>query len=446
MPPFADGHSSPTIDPGPHVTRDVIPSKSSPMTVELTPADTATTETTAPVPDETALPPLPWPTLLVMSAACGAGAANIYYCQPLLSDFAEQFHTTIDRAGLVATAAQVGYGVGILFFVPLGDLLERRRIVLTLAYCCSVLLAATALAPTLWTLIVAQLLVGITAMSAQLLIPLSVDLSPPAQRGKVVGILMAGLLCGLLLARTLGGVVGEHLGWRTMFWIASGLMLLTGTVCQAMLPHKPPTLKISYGGLMRSLWDLLRTQPALRTASFVTGTSFGAFCAFWAVLSFWMKDHFNRGATEAGLMGLVGLAGAMFAPMAGRLSDRRGPAFTLTLAMLISVASFLQMWVWTSWAGLIVGVLVLDLGVQSAQVAAQSEVMALVPGARSRLNTVYMVGRFIGGAAGSTVGTVAYARGGWTATCLASVVILLAGTATHLLGVRKRPGGVSAAA
>ena len=384
------------------------------------------------------LAPLPFVTLLVMSASCAAAAANIYYNQPLLNDFAEYFHTSIDRAGLVATAAQVGYGTGLLFFVPLGDLLERRTVVLCLAYACTVLLAATALSNSLWMLVFAQLLVGITAVSTQLLIPLAVDLSPPADRGRIVGTMMAGVLCGLLLARTFGGFVGDRLGWRAMFWIASGVMLCTGVVLQVMLPHRAPTLRLSYARLMRSLWGLVRDQPVVRNASLVSAMSFAAFCAFWAVLSFLMHDRFNLGATDAGLFGLVGLAGAMCAPLAGKLSDRRGTAFTLTIAMVISVLSFAQMWAWTSIAGLIVGVLVLDLGVQSTQVAAQSEVMALLPEARNRLNTIYMVARYAGGAAGSTVGTLAYARAGWAGTCGACILVLMGGTAVHVLGPRPR--------
>ncbi len=406
------------------------------MTVELTAADTATTSSSTPQLTEPTQP-LPVLTLLVMAAACGSAAANIYYNQPLLSDFAAYFKTDVKHAGLVATAAQIGYGLGVLFFVPLGDLLERRRVLLTLAYACTLLLICTALVPSLSLLVLAQLLVGVTAMSSQLLIPLAVDLSPPAQRGRVVGILMAGLLAGLLLARTLGGIVGDHFGWRTMYWLAAAVMLVNATVLQFMLPHRPPTQTLSYARLMRSLAHLLRSQPALRTASFISATSFGAFCAFWAVLSFLMRDRFGRGATDAGLFGIVGLAGALFAPIAGKLSDRRGPAFTLTIAMLISILAFAQMWAWCTIPGLILGVLLLDLGVQSTQVAAQSEVMALVPDARSRLNTIYMVGRFIGGALGSAAGTAAYARAGWAGTCGVSILLLVLGTAAHLLGVRR---------
>ena len=394
--------------------------------------DPAATELdTPPPPDES--PGLRESTLYLMAAACGTGAANIYYNQPLLGDFARYFHATENQVGLVATAAQVGYGVGILLFVPLGDLIERRRVVLALVYVCALLLVATAASPTLWVLVILQGLVGITCMCAQLLIPLAVDLSPPEKRGHTVGVMLAGLLCGLLGARTVGGLFGDHYGWRTMFAIAAAIMLVTGVVLQAVLPHRRPSVTMPYGQLMRSLVDLVRTQPVLRVASLVSGLSFGAFIAFWTVLSFLMRDHFHRGATEAGLFGLVGLAGAAIAPLAGKLSDKRGATFTLTIAMLLSIAAFVGMALWVSILGLIIGVLILDLGVQSVQVAAQSEVMSLVPEARSRINTVYMVARFIGGAAGSSLGTLAYTHGGWTGTCVAAIGALVIGAVYHAL-------------
>lgn len=381
--------------------------------------------------------PLPDRTLWIMAASCGAAAANIYYNQPLLDDFARYFHATASQAGLVSTASQVGYGVGIFFFVPLGDRVERRRIVLLLSYVCVAFLVATALAPSLTALIVLQLLVGITAMSAQLLIPLAVDLTRPERRGHTVGTLMAGLLVGILLARTLSGFVGDQLGWRAMYALAAAAMLAMALILQATLPHRAPSLRLTYPALMRSLLHLLRTQPQLWVASIVSALSFASFTAFWTVLSFLMKQHFHRGATEAGLFGVIGVVGAMAAPLAGKLSDRRGPAFTVTLALCSTMAAFAVMWIWVTIPALIVGVLLMDLGVQSVQVAAQSEVMALVPDARSRVNTLYMVARFIGGAAGSAAGAIAWSVRGWSGACAVAISLLVAGTLIHVLGTRR---------
>jgi predicted MFS family arabinose efflux permease len=391
-------------------------------------------------------------TLWVMSAACGVAVANGYYNQPLGDDFARYFATTPARAGLVTTASQVGYGLGVLFFVPLGDLVERRRLVLALVWACAAALAATAAAPSLPLLIVCQLLVGATAVSAQILIPLAIDLSRPQDRGRTIGLLMAGLLCGILLARTAAGLVADAFGagtggrsggtggggWRAVFVMGVGLMLALGVVLRATLPARPPTLRMSYGRLLASLGTLLRDHPPLWTASAVSGLSFAAFTAFWTTLSFLMAAQFGGGATEAGLFGIVGVAGALAAPLAGRLSDRRGPAFTVVLSLLATTAAFGLMWGWTTIPGLIVGVLLMDLGVQSIQVAEQSLVMALDPDARSRLNTVYMVARFVGGAGGSAAGAAAWTAARWPGVCGLGVGLLAAAALVHRFGPHGR--------
>ncbi|HEV7301762.1 MAG TPA: MFS transporter [Tepidisphaeraceae bacterium] len=401
--------------------------------IETDPQPAIPSTATAPI-----APELPAHTLYVMAAACGASAANIYYCQPLLGDFARQFGGTAQQAGMVATAAQVGYGLGLLLFVPLGDIVERRRVVLTLVAICAVLLLATAAAPTLALLIVAQLLVGITATSSQLLIPLGIDLTPPERRGHTVGVLMAGLLCGLLLARVVAGFVADHFGgWRTVFLLAAGVMIVLGLVLRAELPHRAPTLKMTYGKLMRSLLGLSLHTRNLWPATLVSGLSFGSFIGFWTVLSFLMSDYFGRGASEAGLFGIIGLAGAAAAPLAGRVSDRRGPGFTLLLALLLSMAAFALMWGWVAIASLVIGVLLMDLGVQSIQVAAQAKVIALVPEARSRINTIYMVVRFIGGAAGSAIAASAWTYAKWPGVCAAAMTGLALATAIHFIGTRR---------
>lgn len=373
-----------------------------------------------------------------MAAACGASAANIYYNQPLLGDFARDFHASDFRAGLVATAAQVGYGVGLLFFVPLGDGVDRRRLVLILTLACAVALAGTALAPSLGALIAMQFVVGICAMAAQLLIPLAVDLTPPELRGRTIGTLMSGLLAGILLARTVGGFVGEHFGWRAMFGLASAMMIVLAALLARGLPHAPaPAERIRYLALMRSLPGLLRAHPRLWDASFVSAVSFGTFIGFWTVLSFLMADR-GRGAGEAGAFGIVGLIGALGAPLAGRLSDRRGTSFTIACALVLTIASFGLMWAWATMAGLIVGVLAMDLGVQSIQVAGQSTVMSLSPAARARLNTLYMVARFAGGAIGSAVAAALWTTYRWPGVCCGAIVALSVGLIAHVVLDRER--------
>ena len=314
-----------------------------------------------------------------MATACGVSVANIYYNQPLLGDFSAYFHVTAWKAGLIAMAAQVGYGLGLLFFVPLGDLLERRRLILILINSCAAWLVAAALSPTLSLLVIAQLLIGMSAVSAQVLIPLAADMVSPEERGKLVGALMSGLLCGLLLGRVIAGLVADALGWRAIYGAGALAMVILGWCLRSKLPHRPATGKMTYGQLMLSMLHLLQTQSALWNASAVSALSFAGFSAFWTTLSFLMAARFNWGASEAGLFGIIGLIGAVGAPWAGKLADRRGHGFTITLALLICAAAFFIMGMWVTLTGLIIGVLLMDLGVQSIQVAAQARVISLLP-------------------------------------------------------------------
>lgn len=371
-----------------------------------------------------------------MAVACGVCVANICYNQPLLGDFAADFQASPTQVGWVAMASQVGYGLGLLFFLPLGDLVERRRIVLTLVSASTAVLGAIACSPSLGWLILFNLLIGATSMGAQILIPLAVELSPPAERGRTVGLMMAGLLGGILLARTLAGFVADAFGWRTLYGLAAGLMLVTGLLLRRGLPHRPPVVVLSYPRLMRSLWDVLKSQPRLWRPMVVSGLSFATFTVFWSTLAFLMISEFHRGASETGLFGLVGLAGALAAPAAGRLADRRGVPFTVSLALLLIMAAFLLMWSSVTIATLIVGVLLMDLGVQAVQVAEQGQVLSLLPEARSRLNTLYMVARFAGGAFGSLVGTTAWSHGHWPAVCAAALTLGTAALLVHALGHR----------
>jgi predicted MFS family arabinose efflux permease len=279
--------------------------------------------------------------------------------------------------------------------------------------------------------------VGITAVSAQVLIPLGIDLTPAHRRGHTVGVLMAGLLVGILLARTVSGFVTDLLGsWRAVYVMAAGVTLVMGVVLRMSLPHRPPSLRMSYGKLMHSMIELLASQKQLWISTAISGLSFATFTGFWTTLSFLMQDHFHRGASEAGLFGIIGVAGAMAAPIAGKLSDKRGPDFTVTVSIILCIAAFVLMGAWVSVTSLIIGVLLMDLGVQSTQVSQQATVMALVPEARSRINTLYMVGRFMGGAAGSALCAATWSRFHWTGVCAVNVVLLLVAMVVHWIGWR----------
>jgi len=356
--------------------------------------------------------------LWLMTVACGVSVANICYNQPLLGDFAATFHADARTTGLVATATQTGYGLGILFLLPLGDLVDRRKLTLALVWLCAACLAATAVAPNLPFLIAVHFLVGVAAINAQILIPFAAELSAPARRGHTIGVLFGGLLYGILLARVVAGLVGDHLGWRALYGLAAAAMVVLGLALRGNLPHRLPAHRMSYPRLMHSLFHLFATQPVLRRAAVISGLSFASFTAFWTVLSFLMAERFHLGATAAGLFGLAGAVGAWAAPAIGHFSDRKSAALTIGLALALTAASFALMGAWVSLLGLAVAVILMDLGIQALQVAAQARVLALLPAAGSRLNTLYMVGRFAGGAAGSALGALAWSRWNWTGLCV----------------------------
>ena len=383
-------------------------------------------------------------TLWLMAVACGACVANFCYNQPLLGAFAIYFNATAAQVGWVAMASQIGYGIGLLFFLPLGDIVERRKLILTLIYLCAVMLVATAFAPSLTLLILGNFLIGATCMGAQILIPIAVEMSPPNEQGRTVGVMMTGLLGGILLARTLAGFVGDHFGWRAMFGLAAVMMVVLASLLRTRLPHRPPTVTMRYRDLMVSLWQVLKSQPRLWRPSIIGALSFGSFTAFWTSLSFLMAEHFHRGSTETGLFGIVGLVGALAAPYSGKLADKNGAAFTVTLALTVILAAFGVMWLWVTIPALILGVLLMDVGVQTVQVAEQGKVLSLMPEARSRINTLYMVSRFIGGALGSLAGAFAWSHSGWPGVCAAALGMNALALTIHFVAKRREVSAFAA--
>jgi predicted MFS family arabinose efflux permease len=379
---------------------------------------------------------------LTMAVACAFTVANLYYNQPLLALIARDFGVTEAQVGAVPTSSQVGYALGVGLLVPLGDITERRRLILLMLGLVSASLVAMALAPTLLLLTAASLAVGLTTVVPQMLLPFAVHLTAPGERGRTVGTVVSGLLLGILLSRTVAGFVGAGLGWRAMFWIAAGLMLALAVVLRLLLPESRPESHgggLSYAGLLRSVARLGIEQPILREAAVSGALVFGAFSAFWATLVFHLSSpQFHLGPQAAGLFGLIGAVGALAAPVTGRLADRKSPRFLVGVATAVILASYVvfraagaHLW------GLIIGVLLLDLGVQAAQVSNQTRVYGLIPGASSRLNTVYMVSCFVGGSAGSLLGSFGWNRGGWGGVCLAGGGMAALALLAHLLAARS---------
>ena len=371
----------------------------------------------------------------LMAVTCGLVVANIYYNQPLLAAIGRTFRLSDSSASLVATATQVGYTLGMLLVVPLGDMLERKRLLLLMLLGAAACLALAAWAPSFAVLAGASVLLGIFSAVPQLLVPMAAHLAPEASRGRVVGRVMSGLLIGILLSRTLSGYVGLHLGWRAMFEIGAGLMLLLAGLLAWKLPTDQPTFTGSYASLMKSLLTLTREQPALRRAALVGACLFAAFSVFWTTLGFYLESPaFGYGSDVVGFFGLIGAFGALAAPLAGRLADTRGPAFAGTLGLALALAAYAVLGGGGAYvAGLVLGVILLDVGVQATHISNQSVVFSLVPEARSRLNTVYMTAYFIGGSLGSVLGGLAWVHGGWPGVCALGGAL----TAAALLASRR---------
>jgi predicted MFS family arabinose efflux permease len=352
-------------------------------------------------------------TLFAMAAACGIAVANIYYNQPMLglieADFPGQPATAF-----IPTATQLGYALGLFFLVPLGDLVHRRKLIVGQFIVLAAAVAITAMAPSAAWLAIGSLIVGAGATVAQQIIPFAATLAAPEKRGAAIGTVMAGLLSGILLSRTVSGFVGEHAGWREMFWLGVPMVLIAAGLMFLTLPDHRAVSRMSYPHAIRSLAHLWRREPQLRTATMVQAALFASFSAFWTILALYLQSpQFGLGADIAGLFGIVGAVGIFAAPLAGRIADRRGPHFVVWLGAVTTLVAWIVFGAWASLIALIAGVIVLDFGIQSAMISNQHIIYALDGEARSRINTVYMTGMFLGGSAGSALATAAWQYAGW---------------------------------
>jgi predicted MFS family arabinose efflux permease len=367
----------------------------------------------------------------LLAIMVGVTVANNYYAQPLLAEIAHHFGLTVTEAGAIAMLGQIGTAIGMFVFVPLGDKFERRGLISTLQVVVAAALILVAAAQnTLW-LAVGFFAVGATSATVHVIVPFAAHLAAPRQRGRVVGTVLGGLLFGVLLARTFSGALGGYFGWRLVFVVAAGAMLILASIARWRLPASPPEQTLSWAELMRSTFGLVRRHAPLREAALLGALSFSAFSAFWTTLSFFLKSPaYGYGSAVAGLFGLAGAAGAAGAPWVGHLADRRGARNAIRVALWLTLLSFAVMGAGgLTLLALIAGVVAMDLGVQSSHVSNQTRIYAIDPQARSRLNMVYMVCYFTGGAVGSYLGSVAWHWVGWWGVCgygAATQVIALA--------------------
>lgn len=365
-------------------------------------------------------PALPQALVLLFALCCGAIVANLYYAQPIIELIAPDVGLSAERASLIVSLTQIGYALGLLFLVPLADLLESRRLMLitTAAALLCLLAAAFANQPDLFLGL--ALLIGLSSVSVQMLIPLAANLAPEASRGRVVGNIMSGLLLGILLARPLASVVAGEFGWRAVYLMAAALMLVITLVIATTIPRHAPSHKASYGQLLASLVHLLRRYPSLRHRALYQGLMFASFSLFWTVAPLELARHLGLSQQNIALFALAGAIGAVAAPIAGRLADAghtwRASLVALILAPLAFAPNLLDTGL--GWIGLIATAIVLDFAVQMSMVLGQRTIYALEPQSRARLNALYMTSIFVGGAIGSALASPVYERFGWSGTAL----------------------------
>lgn len=375
----------------------------------------------------------------LMTIISGLVVANIYYNQPLLSLISEDLQVSEAAAGKISVLTQLGYAAGLLLIVPLGDKLFRKKLILVDLLLVFLSLVWITFANELWMLYIASLLIGVTSVIPQLFIPIAAELSTDKEKSSNIGLVMSGLLLGILLSRFIGGIVGEIWGWRTMFGIASGMMIIVWIAVYTMLPALPPNFKGTYGELMKSVFHLAKTQPVLRLASFRGAMAFGSLCALFTTLVFHMeKPPFNAGSSVVGSFGLAGAAGALAAARVGKLQK----IFDLNRIIIYALSVLLISWGFTYFAGetywgLIVGVVLIDLGVQSAHIMNQTDFFLIKSTAVNRLNTVYMVSYFIGGSLGTWLASIAWQYYQWGGVCFVGVSMGILALTTHLLFSRK---------
>ncbi|HEX3758123.1 MAG TPA: MFS transporter [Kofleriaceae bacterium] len=360
-------------------------------------------------------------TLALLAASAGLGAANLYYAQPLAAKIAEDFHTTASGVSSALVGTQLGYAAGMLLLVPLGDVRERRAVIVTTALAAACALLGFAAAPSLALLAAASAAVGLCASLTQMMVPFAVGLAPPADRGRVVGMVMSGLLTGVLLSRTVSGTLGAVIPWRWVFVAAAGVMVALAAVLRVALPAAAPVDRLPYRALLGSLAAIVRREPVLRRRCAVGALSFASFSMFWSTIAFQVtQGPIHGGSATAGLFGALGVTGILIAPLAGRLAMRVPPVRVNVGALAIAALAFAVFAACPgSLVGIGVGVVLLDAGSQANMLANQTVIFGLAPGERSRINAIYMVSYFLGGAIGTAIAAQAWQRGGWTTVCAA---------------------------
>lgn len=381
-------------------------------------------------------------TIALMATASGIAVANIYYIQPLLNSAAEYFNISESQASLLATLTQTGYALGLFLILPIADLTERKKLILTMIFLSVLSLLEMYFSPNFILACIACLAIGITSVIPQLLLPLCAKLSDEQVRGKNIGHIMSGLLTGIVLSRVVSGAVGKYIGWKSIYIIAVVLMAILFAVLKFTLPvcTADENGDLNYASSIKSMFSLPKKFPVIIEAAINDFMILAAFSALWTVLTFHLQGTpFNFETNIIGMFGILGVSGAMFAPVAGKISDRRSAKFTVEINIAIILVSYLCFIIFgfKVW-GLIAGVILLDMGVNSCNVANQTRIQSLSESERNRITSIYMVTMFAGGAVGSYLGSALYNYFGWYGFCSIGIITQSIAMIVHIISSKKR--------
>lgn len=382
---------------------------------------------------------------VLLAVSVGLVVANLYYIQPLMGEIARGYNVPDATIGHAVTMGQAGLAFGTLTILPLGDVSDRRKLIIWSCVGSALSLILMAFAPDAIIFLAANFLLGFTSIATHLQISYAAHIASPEKRGHAVGAVMSGLLVGIIIARTISGFLGAWYGWRFVLFVAAAATFALAFVMRLVLPRDYVTHSFRYGELLASMPRLYSTQPVLRSSCIYGALSFAIFNAVWATLTFYLESPvFRMDSQSIGLFGLVAISGAIIANLAGRLTTLVKPVSIIAFALIILVAAFGVMLGWgATVAGMVMGMVMMDIGVQATHVGNQTRVHNLNPAMRNRLHTLYMVTYFIGGSVGSALGTWSYSRWSWPGLCF--TCISLASTALLFWWMRrwadsKKPG------
>jgi len=377
--------------------------------------------------------------ILLMAFCTGLIVANIYYCQPLVILVAKDFNLTESYAGRITYLTQIGYALGLFLLVPLGDMFERKKQILVITGLAILALLVAALSKTFFLLEIASVLIGTCSIVPQLILPLAANLSSDENRGANIGMIMSGLLVGILASRAVSGSIGFWLGWRAMYYIAAGICALLIALMAKRFPQSYPGFKGTYKELMTSMFSYIKTQPVLRETSIINFLAFAIISAFWTTMVLFLANPpFSFQTLQIGLFGIAGAAGALAAPLVGKLSDGNNPRKNLMIGFILQIVSIALFYFTGSHLYLfVIGIVLIDIGQQAIHVTNQTRIYTLIPEARNRLNTIFMSVSFIGASCGSALGLFLWDKGGWNLFCYGMTGIIVLNSLIYKFYGRK---------